>query len=192
MRWTRIPGHEGGIVFAPIKPPGTDSDPMYRWIEMLERERTARERGRLLYVAATRAKRVLHLLGTGAREGNGRGRRVREPQTGSMLRLLWPEVKSHFESTVQTKPQQDLFAAASGPSLRVRRLPPRLAAAGGGYAMVTAKAVNVSELEAQLEFDWASQAARHIGTLVHRELDRLVRAGVDRADARAESRSSVC
>jgi ATP-dependent exoDNAse (exonuclease V) beta subunit len=64
MRWTRIPGGEGGIVFAPIKAEGADADPMYRWIELLERERSARERGRLLYVAVTRAKRVLHLLGT--------------------------------------------------------------------------------------------------------------------------------
>lgn len=179
MRWSRIPGHDGGIVFAPIKAAGTDSDPMYRWIEMLERERSARERGRLLYVAATRAKRVLHLLGTVRVKDTEEGAVLQEPRTGSMLRMLWSEVKSHFESVVQTKPQQDLFAAASGPSLRVRRLPlqwqPPVA-----DAPVTAKAVNVSDLEAKIEFDWASQTARHIGTLVHRELDRLVRAGVDR------------
>jgi ATP-dependent helicase/nuclease subunit A len=190
MRWTRIPGHEGGIVFAPIKAAGTDSDAMYRWIEKIERERTARERGRLLYVAATRAKRVLHLLGTVRVKDTAEGAVLREPQTGSMLRLLWPEVKSHFESTVQTKPQQDLFAAASGPSLRVRRLPQDWQPPAADTS-VTAKAVNVSDLDAQVEFDWASQAARHIGTLVHRELDRLVRAGVDRATP-APNRARLC
>jgi len=178
MRWTRIPGREGGIVFAPIKAAGADSDPMYRWIETLERERSARERGRLLYVAATRAKRVLHLLGRVRVKETEEGAELREPLNGSMLRLLWPEVRSHFESGVQTKPQQDLFATAPTPSLRVRRLPlqwqPPVA-----DASLTAKPVNVTDLGTPIEFDWASQTARHIGTLVHRELDRLVRGGVD-------------
>lgn len=190
MRWSRIPGQDGGIVFAPIKAAGADSDPMYRWIEMLERERSARERGRLLYVAATRAKRVLHLLGRARAKETEEGAVVREPHHGSMLRLLWPEVKSHFESIVQTKPQQDLFAAASGPSLRVRRLPLQWQPPAAD-APITAKPVNVSDLEARLEFDWASQTARHIGTLVHRELDRLVRAGVDHATPSA-NRTRLC
>jgi ATP-dependent helicase/nuclease subunit A len=190
MRWTRIPGQDGGIVFAPIKAAGTDADPMYRWIELQERERSARERGRLLYVAATRAKRVLHLLGTVRIKETEAGAVLHEPRNGSMLRLLWPEVKSHFESVVHTKPQQDLFAAAPTPHLRLRRLPlhwqPPVA-----DAAITAKAVNVSDLEAPIEFDWVSQTARHIGTLVHRELDRLVRAGAGRPTS-PPNRARLC
>ena len=56
LRWTRIAGAEGGIVLAPIKAEGSDPDPIYRWIDLLERRRVLLERGRLLYVAATRAK----------------------------------------------------------------------------------------------------------------------------------------
>jgi len=163
---------------------------MYRWIETLERERSARERGRLLYVAATRAKRVLHLLGRVRVKETEEGAELREPHNGSMLRLLWPEVKSHFESSVQTKPQQDLFATAPTPSLHLRRLPLQWQPPSAD-APVTAKAVNVSDLEATIEFDWASQTARHIGTLVHRELDRLVRAGADRATS-SPNRARLC
>ncbi|HEY0684882.1 MAG TPA: UvrD-helicase domain-containing protein [Steroidobacter sp.] len=188
MRWTRIPGDDGGIVFAPIKAEGADADPMYRWIELLERERSARERGRLLYVAATRAKRVLHLLGTVRVKETEGGTVMQEPRNGSMLRLLWSEVKSHFESVVHTKPQQDLFASAPQPHLRVRRLPLQWQPPAADSA-VTAKAVNVSDLEAKIEFDWASQTARHIGTLVHRELDRLVRAGRPEA---SPNRARLC
>ncbi|MDY6946620.1 MAG: 3'-5' exonuclease, partial [Pseudomonadota bacterium] len=190
MRWTRIPGHDGGIVFAPIKAAGADADPMYRWIELLERERSARERGRLLYVAATRAKRVLHLLGNVRVKETDDGTVVQEPRSGSMLRLLWPEVKSSFESVVQAKPQQDLFAAAPTPHLRLRRLPLNWQLPAADEA-VTANALNVSDLEAQVEFDWVSQTARHIGTLVHRELDRLVRAGAGRPAA-APDRARLC
>jgi ATP-dependent helicase/nuclease subunit A len=190
MRWTRIPGQDGGIVFAPIKAAGADADPMYRWIELQERERSARERGRLLYVAATRAKRVLHLLGNVRVKETDEGTVLQEPRNGSMLRLLWPEVKSSFESVVQTKPQQDLFATAPTPHLRVRRLPLHWQPPAADDS-VTAKAVNVSDLEAQVEFDWVSQTARHIGTLVHRELDRLVRAGAGRS-AVSPNRARLC
>jgi ATP-dependent exoDNAse (exonuclease V) beta subunit len=99
-------------------------------------------------------------------------------------------VKSSFESVVQTKPQQDLFAAAPTQHLRVRRLPLHWQPPAADAA-VTAKAVNVSDLEAQIEFDWVSQTARHIGTLVHRELDRLVRAGAGRPAA-APNRARLC
>jgi ATP-dependent exoDNAse (exonuclease V) beta subunit len=179
MRWTRIPGHDGGIVFAPIKAEGADADPMYRWIELLERERSARERGRLLYVAATRAKRVLHLLGTVKAKATEAGLSLQEPRNGSMLRLLWHEVKSMFESLVEDPAQRDLFALAQAPHLRVRRLPLQWQPPEAD-ASVPVKTLTVSNLEAQIEFDWATQTARHIGTLVHRELDRMVRAGATR------------
>lgn len=190
MRWTRIPGRDGGIVFAPIKAEGGDADPMYRWIELLERERSARERGRLLYVAATRAKRVLHLLGTVKTKQTEAGPSVHEPRNGSMLRLLWPEVKGTFESLVQDQTQHDLFASAPAPYLRVRRLPLQWEPPAADTS-VPATSLNVRDLESKIEFDWATQTARHIGTLVHRELDRMVRAGTTRASA-PPSRARLC
>jgi ATP-dependent helicase/nuclease subunit A len=190
MRWTRIPGRDGGIVFAPIKAEGSEADPMYRWIELLERERTARERGRLLYVAATRAKRVLHLLGTAKTKQTEAGASLQEPRNGSMLRLLWPEVKTTFESLVHDQTQHDLFASAPSPFLRVRRLPLQWQPPAADTS-VPATILNMRDLEAQIEFDWATQTARHIGTLVHRELDRMVRAGTARPIA-PPSRVRLC
>ncbi|HEY0942160.1 MAG TPA: UvrD-helicase domain-containing protein [Steroidobacter sp.] len=190
LRWTRIPGNDGGIVFAPIKAAGADADPMYRWIELLERERSARERGRLLYVAATRAKRVLHLLGTVRVKETEQGAVLQEPRSGSMLRLLWPEVKASFAAVVHTKPQQDLFAAAPAPHARLHRLPLPWQPPAADDAII-AKAVTLSDLKTQIEFDWASQTARHIGTLVHRELDRLVRAGAGHAPL-SPNRARLC
>jgi ATP-dependent helicase/nuclease subunit A len=190
MRWTRIPGRDGGIVFAPVKAEGAEPDPMYRWIELLERERSARERGRLLYVAATRAKRVLHLLGTVKPKETEEGTRLQEPRHGSMLRLLWAEVKDAFESVVHTKPQQDLFAMAPVPHLRVRRLPLDWQPPPADKA-VPGKTLHVNDLETPIEFDWVTQTGRHIGTLVHRELDRMVRAGAARITSTAD-RARLC
>jgi hypothetical protein len=89
LRWARVAGPQGGMVLAPVKPDGGDPDPIYRWIEILERRRVSRERARLLYVAVTRAKRELHLLGNAtAKERDGR-LVLDEPRRGSMLRMLW-------------------------------------------------------------------------------------------------------
>ena len=99
LRWTRVAGPHGGMVLAPVKPDGGDPDPIYRWIELLERRRVARERARLLYVAVTRAKRELHLLGNAtAKERDGRWS-LDEPRRGSMLRMLWGAVETMFWDT---------------------------------------------------------------------------------------------
>ena len=92
------PGQDGGMVLAPIKAEGSDSDPIYRWIELLERQRVMRERARLLYVAATRAKRELHLLGTVQATQRDGEMMLREPRRGSMLHMLWNAVAAAFEA----------------------------------------------------------------------------------------------
>ena len=51
------------LLLAPIRQTGADEDPIYRWLRKLEAEKEHLEAGRLLYVAATRAKQRLHLLG---------------------------------------------------------------------------------------------------------------------------------
>jgi ATP-dependent exoDNAse (exonuclease V) beta subunit len=89
LRWSRVAGLPEGIVFAPVKAQGADADPIYRWIELLEKERAERERGRLLYVAATRAKRDLHLIGAVALKETPEGTEVQPPRSGSMLQMLW-------------------------------------------------------------------------------------------------------
>lgn len=175
LRWTRITGHGGGIVFAPIKAEGRDPDPMYRWIELLERERTTRERGRLLYVAATRAKRELHLLGTVQAKDDEGGLRLIEPRNGSMLRMLWHEVRPAFEKRAQTPATRAITFAAVPTAWRLRRMPldwqpPQADAA----AQVRELAVIDTELP-QPDFDWVTETSRHVGTLVHRELERMVR-----------------
>ena len=56
-------GHQ--LVIAPVAATGADeANPLYRWLGRLEREKLQQEKRRLLYVAATRAERSLHLLGS--------------------------------------------------------------------------------------------------------------------------------
>jgi ATP-dependent helicase/nuclease subunit A len=175
LRWTRIAGHGGGIVFAPIKAEGRDPDPMYRWIELLERERSTRERARLLYVAATRAKRDLHLLGTVQAKDDEEGLRLIEPRNGSMLRMLWHEVRASFEKRAHTPATRTMNYEAVPTAWRLRQMPLTWQAPQADTAVrVRVPAILDAELP-QPDFDWVTETSRHVGTLVHRELERMVR-----------------
>src|SRR5204862_455479 len=55
-------GGTGGLLLAPIKETGTDKDLAYKYLKDLDADAEDTESSRLLYVAATRAEKRLHLL----------------------------------------------------------------------------------------------------------------------------------
>ena len=102
----------GETLLAPIGESGGEDDPMYRYLMSIERRKSDQETARLLYVAATRARHNLHLLGLIRRKNDGT---LAEPKSDSFLKLLWPAVgrairKSH---AAPERPEKPL---ASGPS----------------------------------------------------------------------------
>ena len=67
---TEEPSEGNDLLLAPIQETGGEADRIYSWLEKLDGEKERLEDGRLLYVAATRARQRLHLLGSaGVREG---------------------------------------------------------------------------------------------------------------------------
>lgn len=176
MRWTRIAGLPQGIILAPVKAQGAQADPIYQWIELLEKERSERERGRLLYVAATRAKRDLHLFGSVTTKDTDEGPELREPRSGSMLKMLWQEVRPSFEAALSAHAAADPASAAAPAPLLLKRMPAAWQAPEAD-ASVRIAVAPPDILTEQPEFDWVTQTSRHIGTLVHRELDRMTRSG---------------
>ncbi len=185
LRWTRIAGGDGGMVLAPIKAEGSEGDSIYAWIELLERQRILRERARLLYVAATRAKQHLHLLGSVVATVHEGETSLRPPMKGSMLQMLWHAVEGEFAAATAAAPSA--ASRVEPPVQRLRRLPsdwrpPQLTATSVAMPAVV-------EIEPQRPvFDWVSQTSRHVGTLVHREIDRLCRLRTDSALPRQRQR----
>lgn len=172
LRWARIAGEGGGMILAPVKADGSDGDPIYRWIELLERQRVLRERARLLYVAVTRARRNLYLVGTVRANVHEGAVSIRTPHKGVMLHMLWSAVRDMFDSvTPESAPAAAEVATARH---KLQRLPahwtlPELPAQ-------LQPAVNaLVDIEQRPVFDWATETSRHVGTLLHRELDRLTR-----------------
>ena len=164
--WMETP--EASLLLAPINPAGSDGDPIYEFIRALDKKKADHENARLLYVAATRAKRRLHLLGCVGIDDHGA---VQEPSKGSLLRKLWPALAGEFpvpEARAAAAPSQ-----VSTPSQGALR---RLAIEAFAYEVPPAAAWEAPpETRAydEIEFSWVGDTARRVGSAVHRWLQRI-------------------
>jgi ATP-dependent exoDNAse (exonuclease V) beta subunit len=174
LRWARIASAHAGIVLAPVKADGAPADPIYAWIEHLEAVRNEYERTRLLYVAATRAKRELHLFGAARLETEAGATTVKPPSSGTMLDMLWSEAEPAFLAAAREQERATSVTSVVSRNDMLRRLPRGWQAPPPDPAVRTTAAPATIELQ-QPEFDWVSEVSRHVGTLVHRELDRSAR-----------------
>lgn len=79
----------GRVLFGPVKPRAeTEADPVSRYLGAREARRASYEIDRLLYVAATRARKRLHLVGhVTIDDATGQ---ARTPPSASLLGRLWP------------------------------------------------------------------------------------------------------
>ncbi len=177
LRWHLRPRPGGGedLLLAPLASSEGEEEPVGRWLAGFERRRAAHEAGRLLYVAATRARRRLHLLGH-ARQGDGG---ELQPRGGSLLATLWPAVGEAFTAALQGRDSPgDSAGTPAGPA-PIRRLvlpwtAPELPARAGAPMGEPAEAAQAPEVE----FSWASETARHVGSVVHAALQRIAEDGL--------------
>jgi ATP-dependent exoDNAse (exonuclease V) beta subunit len=180
LQWARLPGavrHD--IVMAPIAGTGAEPNRLYAWLQNMEACKLAQEKRRLLYVAATRAKRWLHLFGSvRLKEDEDGTATIQRPSSAVALGLLWPAVEPEFVRRLA-----EIGAVEGEPAPVVARDPPlrRLPLDWRMPALHAPRIESASSPRAAaqpvVEFDWATETARHVGTVVHRELQRLAREG---------------
>ena len=97
LHWLKLPlAGRDELIVAPVARTGAEPNLLYRWLEALEHEKLLQERRRLLYVAATRAERWLHLFGSAQVQEQDDPPVVRRPAANSALGLLWPAVGHEF------------------------------------------------------------------------------------------------
>ena len=177
MERPALGGAQGSqLLLAPINPTGSDDDATYEYIRRLDREKERHEEARLLYVAATRAKRHLHLLGDVVLDAESEEREPKAPRRGSLLATLWPAVGPDFMEAARLSPhaaEQKSTQEAAELNQDLRRLPAdwRLPDAPRAAAW-SAPADKAGEQEG-VEFSWVGETARHVGAVVHRWLQRI-------------------
>ncbi|HTB18640.1 MAG TPA: UvrD-helicase domain-containing protein [Bryobacteraceae bacterium] len=162
--------HRGQLLLAPISESGGDKDPIYAYLESIELRKSKQEAARLLYVAATRARRNLHLLGSLNAKADGT---LGEPKSGSFLKLLWPAVAAQFAIPA--------VAAEAAPELAIRtirRLPPAWQVPAPAPAVEWERR-GVERMERQeVQFHGVSDLARYAGAALHGFLQRIAREGL--------------
>lgn len=172
------------LVLAPIHARGDESDATYAYIRSLAADKQLHEDGRLLYVAATRARRRLHLLGSVARDADGA---PKAPPPSSLLARLWPAVAADYVAAAAGAPPPAPAAAATFDALGAAPPPPlrRLVA---GWQAPPLPAWSLSAAEAPVPaltpaFEWAGEVARLIGVVFHRWAERLAAGDLAQWDA---------
>ena len=177
LGWLSVAGdqQEDALIVSPVGPQSElENDPLHQYIQSVEKSKDDFELQRLLYVACTRAIKSLHLIGNARRLPDGDG--VRPPDSGSLLRLMWPLVSREFERhCAETGPAaaivNDDGAQLVDPVLRrlCREwvLPETVALPGRQFPNA------VERTPQTVDYYWVGSAARHAGTIVHRWLQRL-------------------
>ncbi|MBF0421517.1 MAG: UvrD-helicase domain-containing protein [Magnetococcales bacterium] len=177
LLWTDPPlqneENSDGEGLAPLLAPigrldGDEEDPIYQLVRQMDREKSRHEVSRLLYVAVTRAKRQLHLLGLTQEEGS-------KPANGSFLAAVWPAVQEAFTQGNQTDygskaspPRRDRVGLRLHHAWQMPPLPPTVVAAP----------IRAVEAEDPIVFDWVGHESRLLGTVMHRFLALIASEGV--------------
>ena len=178
LAWLERSGPRGqsDLLLAPRTGVGEDRDPVYAYIRHLVQNKGQHEIGRLVYVAATRAQKRLHLLGHTTIGEKG----LRSPASGSLLAALWPAVSRDFEQAAAENqeaapPEKTAKTVPSDRSLY--RLPPTWQPPHFPDSICLAP-TQEAEPEEDLVFDWAGEAVRCAGTCVHGWLLTIAAQGI--------------
>ncbi|HSD55412.1 MAG TPA: UvrD-helicase domain-containing protein [Burkholderiales bacterium] len=174
--WMERPTPGGGpeLLVAPIEETGSEGDAIYDWLRRLNAERDGHEATRLLYVAATRARRRLHLLGVVPVDD--RSGVPREPSANTLLAKLWPVVAARFTEAAASRadrPAGDGNSAPAPVDQDLRRLPADWRIATAPAPLAWNAPADEPRVQDEIEFSWVGETARHVGSVVHRWLQRI-------------------
>ncbi|MCP4301704.1 MAG: UvrD-helicase domain-containing protein [Gammaproteobacteria bacterium] len=172
LSWFDVPNEHGEErkVISPVGPRvELSTDPVHRFIELSEAAKDRHEQARLLYVACTRARNTLHLMGHTSVTPDGDA--YRPPAKRSLLQLLWPALEPHYADAFagyvadESGDGDDIWVS---PVLRRFDSPWTLPAVPPIPGTMLAEEVSAANQE--VEFYWVGTEARIAGTIVHRWL----------------------
>ncbi len=180
-------GDKSRLLLAPIPGVGGDRDPLYASLQNMNAKKRAHERTRLLYVATTRARKCLHLLGHTNLDSDDESMKAPDPRT--LLAEVWhtvePEFEAAWEARKKTEDQTDQSETededdAVDEKLRgvpLRRLP------ADWNPLPLPENIDLEPQQHPVEtgdtgahhptFEWASELQRRVGIVVHEMLRRM-------------------
>ncbi|MEZ5513601.1 MAG: UvrD-helicase domain-containing protein [Steroidobacteraceae bacterium] len=178
LRWLELPRAAGeealtqsDLLLAPIKCPNEPDGELHKLIKRFKARRAAFERARVLYVALTRAKRSLQLYVHPQSDKD----RVLQAARGTLLEPLWPSVSAPCNALTMLGAETAAAPVAPRSNL-LRRLSTDWRRPGVPPDPVRTP-LEIGSLDEALEYRWAGETARHIGTAVHAALETIAVTG---------------
>lgn len=181
--WTETLDEDGQLTLhLAAQPQRSEKNSKYDFVSDEIKKKETHELKRLLYVACTRAKNELYLLGNVKKNKAGTG--LCKAGSNTLLGLIWSSVEDLFQREFRTKPaiQASLFSSTnSSPSTTLRRLPatwrtPRFDSSIDWQPDLRRATASAHEIP----FVWASDTGRHVGSVVHEILKRVAQDGVEK------------
>jgi len=161
LLWMERPNADADshLIIAPVHAIGDEQDFIYEYIKRQHRIKSDFEIGRLLYVAATRAKNKLHLLFS----------LESSPPSNSLLEKLWPAIKNNVSlPPVFDNPNHDTVTL---PIKKLKRLTTE-------WENPVSMSLNTVSLHQKIPgFKLDNEHPKQIGILIHKILEYIARRG---------------
>lgn len=178
------------LLLAPIQETGAAEDRTYLWLEKLESEKERLENERLLYVAATRARQRLHLLGsTSASTGRNGSLDLKPPPREALLSRIWAVVEPEYAQAAARALSSSSLFRSSGRELQGGRVNQSMRRFVSDWVLPSPPPPvrwlarpQAAPTRGSIEYSWAGEAARLVGNVVHRWLQRIATDGVESWD----------
>lgn len=158
------------LLIAPSPGKGLEGSGIYECLFGILKEKRELEEIRLLYVAATRARRSLHLIG---HVKEGEDGELSHAARSFLSKISHAICEARFLERVEDGPS----AGCAG--VRSRKRLPLSWELPAPVPVVPVDSVERLIEQTEPEFYWAGEAIRHMGTAVHRYLCRIAREGLE-------------
>ncbi len=173
LAFSEVPVSGGAMPLIAAKAEIRNKDALYTLVCNVEKSKYNNELQRLLYVACTRAKTTLHILGHVSE-------RKEEATSGSLLSLLLAGSDNCFGAKITSNEPVESYENGERNTLqRIYRVPEIviLTEEGGG--------------EQETEYVWAGSEAAPVGNAVHAALQQIAEIGIENLDTENTDRVST-
>lgn len=161
------------LLLAPIEEKGGKHSPIYNFLAEMDKEKDDHEMLRLLYVAATRARKQLHLF--------GKTKKNNSPESNSLLESLWPFLRNEWNhSEPQDKQEEQEQIEIVPETIFLKRMPPYFTPPEPLPSIDTRLMAEIDEEKEISPFLWAGNTARCRGNVLHRFLQTITEDGLDK------------
>ncbi len=169
------------LVLAPIREAGNFQAPIYDYINNTDKAKQSYEDARLLYVATTRTKKTLHLLGH-ASVKEKKDEISCDAQSRSLLGHLWPTVKTVYEQHMPASVEQNEEHSLIVINQETKRLKKdwKLPITPAATQWQQPTEDGSEEERVLIEFEWAGETTKHIGSVVHGAIQCIAEEGTEK------------